>query len=248
MTRGMFVRADKHFLPRQPEDVFVCSPEFTLCLLAQQIPFFELLELAYEFCGRYALPDGVHGEMHTRPPLTTPKRLMSFVAELKRMRAVRACRKAFELVQAVSYSPRETNLAMLASLPHKLSGLELDGFALNREIELNESARRILMRSSCKPDLYWEQGNIAIEYEGHEHYETVEQQQFDARKRSALLAQGIEVISIDNPQFANFATLVETLSIVAERTGKAIPTSLHGGLQQQKALHRWLISGERLQR
>ena len=218
---------------RLDDDVYVASPELCLMQLATKLSEPQIVKLALEMCGAYAIdPASVDdygmfdlGEQDDespgivkRPPLTSSSKLKAYAKRLftaeSRARSVHYLRYVVD----GSASPRETALFMLLCMPVRFGGY---GFAipeLNRRIKLTAVEQLMVGAHHFDCDLYWSKKNIAVEYDSKTHHTLQEKQERDAIRRNMLQYKDVQVIVATRIQ-VNKATLFDGL---ARQVGRAI--------------------------
>ncbi len=141
-----------------------------LGLVADEV---DIMTIAYEFCGTYALdPQESRGFVTNLEPLVCAQELRGY-AELEKARGVKGAARAARALAYVadcSNSPYETKVAIALALPRKSGGYGLGGFKLNARMELSESARTIFGFPSIRPDFSWPGNDHVLEVLGrHDH-------------------------------------------------------------------------------
>ncbi|MBO4364972.1 MAG: DUF559 domain-containing protein [Eggerthellaceae bacterium] len=123
------------------------------------------------------------------------------------MSGVKQARKAASWVLDQSYSIKESQLAMLLSLPRKQNGRGLEMPVLNNTIIPDSSMARFLSQTSYTVDFMWPLFSLILEYDSKFHERRLEQ---DARRRNELQMLGFKVIqaTVDDTKSAyNIAKL-----------------------------------------
>lgn len=193
-------------------DVYVSSPEFVFLQLATRLDLPELVALGMELCGSYrrnvVVPSLGTGETqliteYNQQPLTTPKRLNGLLSSMKSSPGTSKALKALEYVLPNSASPMETALYLLLCLPRRLGGYALPKPELNPPIVLSKAGRRHTLRSKAKPDLYWRDAKLDLEFNSDE-FHTEGSRADDSMRRKALERMHVEVIELTTAEL--FAT------------------------------------------
>ncbi|MEC4273804.1 hypothetical protein VJ923_11615 [Adlercreutzia sp. R25] len=198
--------------------VWNSSPELVFAQMASHLTYGELLALGYELCGSYPIA-GQDGFL-VRRPLTTPERLSAFLEQLSDIRAVKLARSAAAQVRRKSASIMETEVAIVALTPRRRGGLGLPGGRLNEPFNLSERGRRIARQKYVVGDLCWWECGVVLEYDGRAVHGSNEARIRDSRRRDALLAEGVEVVTVTSAQFANVYEFSEIAASVSEKAGK----------------------------
>jgi len=209
--------------------LFVSSPELCFFQMASELPLIKLIELGFELCGSYSLPgtgaSGVNVEIsgkgfYDRPPLTTAKKLDSFIARMSGAHGRNLAIKALRYITDGAASPMETILVMLLSLPYKYGGYGLPMPELNSHIIPLKSAKRSSSKSYYSCDLYWPELNLAAEYDSDQFHTGGDRIANDSKRRNALAAIGVVVITITNQQIRSiveFEKAARSLAINMDR-------------------------------
>ncbi|MDR0459748.1 MAG: hypothetical protein LBG68_04740, partial [Coriobacteriales bacterium] len=186
-------------------ELSISSPEFCFLQLASQLPLPKLIELGYEFCGTYSLPAEIEQQQTgkgfvNRPPLTSKHKLEAFISSMQGVRGYQKARQSLRFIQNNSASPMETKLCILLVLPNRYGGYGFPLPILNKRIGLSKAINRSAYRSKYFCDLFWPDFDLAVEYESNAYHSSSEQIASDSKRRNALVAQGITVITVTSQQ------------------------------------------------
>lgn len=230
--------------------VYVCSPEFIFLLSASRLSLHALIALGCELCGTYSLfndsPDGIK---HAQ--ITDVDSLGKYLDSASRVRGIKQAHRALRYVKDMSASPRETDLYMMFCLPSSLGGFGLKGAALNTPITVEGTARRLTGMDHITPDLFWEKGPLAVEYESTEQHGSYislaelrkmnqEKLASDSERRRTYWALKIPVLTITNGEFIKYDEVERIARVIAGATNRH---GLHSSLNTEFArskLHEWL--------
>ncbi len=207
----------KAFLEIAP-GVWSSSPELVFAQMATRLTYGELLALGYELCGSYPIPG--QGGFLVRRPLTTPQRLLAFLEQLSDIRAVKLARSAAAQVRRKSASVMETEVAITALTSRRRGGLGLPAGSLNEAFGLGEKGRRIARQKYVVGDLCWWECSVAVEYDGRSSHGGAVARARDSRRRDALLAEGVEMVTVTAAQFDSVYEFSEIMAKVSEKVGK----------------------------
>ena len=198
----------------------VVSPALCLMQVLNGRDDHAALKLVCEFCGCYALIPHDGSSMTTRPtPILT---LQDCIAHAKRYAGCWGAgklRRASERAIEGAASPMETNDSLFMTLPYALGGKNISGFALNQRIELDERARELAGSDYLVCDFFWPKQGIAVEYDSDQHHLDSAQHARDARRRSALMAMGIRVITLTREQNMRMEDFDAFLSFLMRELG-----------------------------
>ena len=135
-----------------------------------------------------------YGEM----PLTSYNALSHFADELPSVRGIELFRATLRRSMPMSFSPMETMLALMLTLPTGLGGYGLPRPILN--VRLRAGRAGISSQRTILPDLYWPEREVLLEYESFEFHEgspgplgANEKLAHDAERANTLLAMGMRV-------------------------------------------------------
>ena len=246
------------------DDVYVASPELCLMQLASKLSEQEVLKLALEMCGMYAIdphydPDGesfydtADDEVQDgspgickRPPLTNARKLKAYSERL--LKAGSRARRVHFLRYVVdsSASSRETALYMLLCLPPRFGGYGLAIPELNRRINFTLRDRLMIGADHFDCDLYWPK-RVAVEYDSKTHHTAEEKQERDAIRRNMLQYKGIRVITATRLQVNSAYQFDKLARQIGRAIGKRfrIPEKEH--VEERARLRKTLFEWDALQ-
>lgn len=174
-------------------DIAVCRMPVVLVQLARGADVVDLAEVAYEVAGTYVLtPWADDGFARAARPLVDLEDLLGYARAARAVGvrgAKRAC-DALELVVPGSNSPMETDVAVLMSLTRARGGLSLGGFVMNPKVAIPEPFDRVVGGPVIRPDFYWPEHGIVLEYESDRFHASAEAMKRDERRRRAFEAAG----------------------------------------------------------
>lgn len=224
--------------------VYVSSPEFTFAQIARDCTLVELIKIGYELCGMYALSNGndltifdggIAAGFRYRNPVTTVRKLSAFLKRAKGSDGLARARRAVKYIIDNSASPRETELAMILTLPFSLGGYGLPAPMLNCQVDLGVKSvtckgptlLSLVDRQAQKNefricDLYWADAKLDIEYDSDFYHVGAEKIAQDANRRNDLESRGITVITVTNKQILSWKRMDEVACHAAKRIGKRI--------------------------
>lgn len=227
-----------------PETILVSTPEFCFVQMAHILPLWELVELGYELCGVY--PGQRPFEMNdpSLTPISTPAKLARFAADAAGMTGAKAARIAARWIAPHSGSLEETHIAMLACMSRPFGGGGTKLPSLNQTIEAPEAVARMLGTKTCRPDLYWPDSHVAVEYDKRSWPDTTARADYERRKRNAYRMMGIDLVCIGKDDLSNPAAIRASFDHVNLRCGKRLRTPSDKQIQQQESLLSWLEKRE----
>ncbi|MCL1895041.1 MAG: hypothetical protein FWG03_00685 [Clostridiales bacterium] len=222
----------------------VSSPEFCFLQMASQLTVVKLIELGYELCGVYSMPNASDKNVpirgfHNRQPLTNIKKLKAFLESMPGVKGHKKAVRALRFVINGSASPMETKLAMFLTLPYMLGGY---GFCLpemNERIDIPKASRELFGKSYYVCDLFWPDEGIAVEYDSDQQHTGSTHITNDSIKRNALGKSDIRVVSVTKLQLRNRAGLEGVARTIADYMGRRLFSTksnfdaMHNELQRQ---------------
>jgi len=235
---GSFIRIDNKF--------FVSSPEFCFLQMANVLPLAGLIRLGYELCGTYSKPAPGTSNVpergfHNREPLTSKKKIEAFVNRMPGFKGRLSALRALRYILDGSASPMETNLAMFLTLPYMLGGFGFDQPELNKRITLSKNARKYFDKSYYVCDLFWENEQIAVEYDSDQHHTGSERIASDSNRRNALGLAGIRVVSITKHQLYSSLELEGAARTIAGHMQKRLFSKKSNFYERHYELRRQLL-------
>ncbi|MCL1895345.1 MAG: hypothetical protein FWG03_02225 [Clostridiales bacterium] len=127
--------------------LMVSSPEFCFLQMAGQLTLAKLIELGYELCGVYSMPNADDKNVpergfYNRQPLTSIKKLKAFLDSMPGVKGRKKAMRALRYLRDGSASPMETKLAILLTLPYMLGGYGFSLPEMNKRIAYRVGADR----------------------------------------------------------------------------------------------------------
>ncbi len=179
------------------EGVLVSMPEFALLHRACEVDFVQLVLLAYELCGAYALDrSGLAGALRCQQ-LTSSTRLARFLENVGSVRGGERLGRALRHVVDRSASPGETASVVLACLPRSMGGYGLPLPLMNGRVEVPVKMRELVGRGDFFCDALWPEASYALEYDGACFHSDVTSVGRDRLRENRLTALGVGVTYID---------------------------------------------------
>ena len=224
-------------------DIYVSSPEFVFLQLATRLDLPELVALGMELCGTYrrnvevaSLDPNVAGHIteYHQPPLSTPKRLRGFLNAMGSAPGSARALKALDYVRPNSASPMETALYLLLCLPRRLGGYALPKPELNPPIVLSKAGRRHTVRGSAKPDLFWRDAKLDLEFNSGEFHDE-RNRASDSMRRKALERMHVEVIELTTEELFDTRLFHATVLRIALRLKKQLRPEGEGAFIEKRA-------------
>ncbi|MBQ6586183.1 MAG: hypothetical protein IJH83_05185 [Coriobacteriales bacterium] len=204
-------------------DLYVVCPELCFQQMACHLTEVSLVRMGYELCGTYMPSPGEPGGIASRPALSTPPQLRSFIDRTEgAYPGAKLARRALRYVLPGSNSPAETVLSMLLTLPYRLGGFKLPFPSLNASLKINAASRVLVDRNELRPDLLWRERKVAVEYDSKAHHSDYEQREYDECRRNAMQDSGILYLVITKAQLKDPALFRTQADIIARALGKRV--------------------------
>ena len=243
LPAGALVLVDETTLPDDTRlHIALSSPEFCFLQMARSFAWFDLIALGFELCGDYALaPDAPRGFL-PRSPISTPEGFAAFAASAHNFTGAKAARKAARQILQGSRSPKETKVCMLAHLPRLQGGMGCKAPLLGQEIEAPDPAARILGTRTFKPDLYWPEYRMAVEYSNRAWPSAQERLNYDKLVRNAYRMLGITAISLGKDDLSDDTRLRKRFELVNRKCKRRLQVPNDRHLARQRELLDWMSS------
>ena len=152
--------------------VFISAPELLFVEMAELLSPAEHLMLGYELCGRYARhpidPRNGNAKLHVRP-ITSPEKLSAYLETCKGLRGALKARKTLDLLDNEAWSPTESIVATVASLPLTEFGYGIGRCKLNERVIPEGQLAVAAAKESRVPDILFEDTMVGINYDGAVH-------------------------------------------------------------------------------
>ncbi|PWL78269.1 MAG: hypothetical protein DBY20_08095 [Coriobacteriia bacterium] len=131
---------------------------------------------------------------------------------------------------------------MLAHLPRLQGGMGCKAPLLGQEIEAPDPAARILGARTFKPDLYWPEYRVVIEYSNRAWPSAQERLNYDKLVRNAYRMLGITAISLGKDDLSDDARLRKRFELVNRKCKRRLQTPNDRHLARQRELLDWMGS------
>lgn len=212
----------KGALIRLPDGNCVCTPAFTFQQLAAKLPLTQAVALGFELSGSYRLSPDREKSFQARPALVAPNHLRQFAEAHHAHRGAPKSRVAARYVLSNSASPMETITAIPLVLPCRYGGYGLPAPRMNHTIQLPESARRTCGKRYLVADLFWPEQQLCVEYNSTQFHTGSKKIDSDARRQTALLDAGIQVIEVTAAQALSADGMDAIATTLAKKVGRRI--------------------------
>lgn len=152
--------------------LFTSCPELLFVELANSMALPEHLLLGFELCGNFSRnPDNPMKGTATLgiPPATSVKRIAGFINSSKGLAGTPSARKTLELLADNAWSPAESVVAAMMSLPLEDYGYGLGRCRLNPRFYTPSHLEGSAKKNSRVPDILLEGTHVGINYDGAGH-------------------------------------------------------------------------------
>ena len=190
-------------LCRVSSELYVVSPEFAFVQMANRLPIEELIVLGTLLCSSFSLDGTSTWGFKERIPLTNSQKLEAFSISVAGCYGGTKARRAARYSIDGAASPREAALATILFSPCRIGGYGIVRPVLNRRIEFGATARAMAGRDFCVCDFYWDSARLALEYDSDTFHTGPDRIARDARRRNALIEQGVSLLVVTNDQVAS---------------------------------------------
>lgn len=206
---------------------YLIPPEYLFLQMAETMSFIDLLMLGFELCGTYFGRQATNTFNESAVPLprhnpfTKASKIKRFLDSdvASQTKGIKQAKQAAKFLLDNSYSPRESTLALMLTLPRRLGGYALPRPLLNQRINIPRNNSQLTLNDHFRCDLFWPKENLAIEYDSDLHHTGARKIAKDASRRDALALLGIQVITVTNKQFASMKEMDKVAHAVAKILG-----------------------------
>lgn len=161
----------KSFIEVMP-GLAISSPELLFLEMADSMSLPEHLMLGHELCGSFSRDarDPLNGDVALQvPPLTTKARLEAYCNAARWSRGGALACRTLALLADNAWSPTESLVAALASLPLVECGYELGPCILNKRVENQGLVAKASRFAARYPDIMFQNTPVGINYDGTVH-------------------------------------------------------------------------------
>ena len=127
----------------------------------------------------------------------------------------------------------ESALAIILSQSLERGGFGLPAPELNKPLPVTGRARALWNDDFITPDLLWEKGKAAIEYDSDLHHSSSHRRSTDATRRDVLAQLGYRLVSITTEHMRTPRRLEQVAGIVANELGMTLPEVTDDQWQRQ---------------
>ena len=131
---------------------------------------------------------------------------------------------------------------MLAHLPRLQGGMGCKAPLLGQKIEAPDPAARILGTRTFKPDLYWPEHRVVVEYSNHTWPSAQERLNYDKLVRNAYRMLGITAISLGKDNLPDDVGLRKRFELINRKCGRRLQAPNDRHLARQRELLDWMSS------
>jgi hypothetical protein len=188
--------------------------------LSEQTALVRLAATGMELVGSYARDpsDPLNGPCtYGVAPMCSVDKLAERLHALDGVRGRKMATRVSRWLSSGSASPAETTLDLSLTLPVSLGGLLVRHALLNEPLRFTDHQLSLMAHSSMRPDLYWPEWRLALEYNGRKFHEGSASLAEDAARVQDYQTCGITVFPVTSANLRN----VTALEALALRIGQA---------------------------
>lgn len=226
-------------------EAYALGPELLLLEMARWVDEVDLILLGHELCGGYRIDRSRVEGIASAAPLTTVRAISRCVERNAGVAGVKRLRKVLPHIGEGAESPMETALALIVGLPMSQGGLGAPKPLLNYRLDPGRRWRAAAEKGHYRCDLYWPDRRVAVEYDGERAHTGALRIGADARRRAALQAMGVTMVSVTRDQLyrpGDFQRLVKTLRQVLGLRSRARCADYPA---RQDRLRAWVLGVDR---
>ena len=206
------------------EGVFILSAEACFARLAPKLSVPRRVTLAMELAGSYVFSPADGSYRFDIGEATTIERLADYCSKMPHSSGtgLQAALSSLAWAAQNSASPMETVVVALLTLPYRYGGY---GIGLPRmNVALNSKGLEVPAgtRACRKPDIAWIEHGLALEYNGREAHNGLDDYERDSDRRDELEGIGLRVIPISAGKLYDVDRFHELACEVARTTGKKL--------------------------
>jgi len=227
--------------------IYVSTPEFLFLQMAGQLPIPQLIQLGFELCGCYVIdPHAKRGMKRTKHPMTTPLAIAQYLQDAGNCYGYAKAMRALRWIVPNSWSPMETDVTILLTLPKKVGGYQLLSPLLNRKVYLEGEYRRRARSDHYYLDASWKNADgtrlVALEFLGDEDH-TGKIAQGRDRTREIILDQlGITTFGITSYQVFRIDEFDTAVQALCKSIGCAYRKPTASQIEKKRELRRLLFA------
>lgn len=177
-----------------PFDLYIVSPELNYIQMANGLSLIETIGYGYELCGTYTRLESGKERPRRLPALTDTAKLEAYLQRARGMHGIKQARRAVKHVLSLSGSVKETESAMMLTLPRRMNGFEAVKPMLNYPIEVDRTGKPFVSQDRFVVDMFWPQYRVGLEIDTNMHHSDPAKHVKDARRRNALKHYGYTII------------------------------------------------------
>ena len=204
------------------EDLYITSPEFSLVLIAQRLSLIDLTLLCCESCGRYVRDPAHPKGFYKRPAITNIMRIEAFIEKLGPARGTAKLRNALRYALENAWSPMESAVALLMSMPVRLGGYGFPKPLLNYRKHFSLEEARMANREHVDLDVYFKDFNVAVEYNSDEDHTGAARIASDAIRNNTIEYIGIRVMILTWGQVRYLGSFDDAMKQLANKLGRTV--------------------------
>lgn len=154
------------------EGIAISCPELIFLEMAGVMPLMQLVMLGHELCGTFSRNphDPINGDVTLScAPATSRERIEAFARKARWNANARRALEAIAYVADDAWSPTESIVATLASLPTQEFGYGFGRCILNKKIDTSTGLALAIGKESRRPDILIKGTSVGLNYDGAVH-------------------------------------------------------------------------------
>lgn len=154
------------------EGIAISRPELIFLEMAGSMPMLRLVMLGHELCGTFSRDphDPRNGDAALScAPATSREQIEEFVRETKWNAGAKRALEALSFVANDAWSPTESVISSLASLPYWEFGYGFGRCVLNKKIGTSTGLALAIGKKSRRPDILFDGTSVGLNYDGAVH-------------------------------------------------------------------------------
>lgn len=175
-ARNTIYGSDRSLPPRSfievDEGIAISCPELVFLEMAGVMPLMQLVMLGHELCGTFSRDphDPINGDVTLScAPATSHERIEEFVRKAKWNANAQQALEAIACVANDAWSPTESIVATLASLPTQEFGYGFGRCILNEKVDTSTGLALAIGKKSRRPDILFKGTSVGLNYDGTVH-------------------------------------------------------------------------------
>ena len=203
--------------------LYIASPELNFVQMASRFTLVQAIGYGFELCGWYTPDECARLSPNRLPAVANAQKLIAFAEDARSVDGVVKARRAARHVLDNAASVKETEVAMMFTLPRRLRGFAVVRPELNYSIDPESRDRPFVSQDSYEVDLYWPDARVGVEVQTNKHHGNGaglgDKWIRDARRRNTLQYFGNTIIEATPGDFSSALGLAGLAEQVCKLAG-----------------------------